>query len=224
MLTDRVRKLKPSPTLALAAKAAQMKADGENVISLTVGEPSWPTLKSARLAGIKAIEEGKTGYVAPAGIPELRAEVAKSTQRETGLDYLAKEALITVGGKFAIFCALQALCEKDSEVIVPAPYWVSYPTMAELAEARPIIVECGKESQFKLTADKLKQAITKRTKAIILNTPNNPTGLAYSKEELVGIGSVLKEHQDIWILSDDIYNRLYFGGFCSSSTFVTKFS
>jgi len=210
MLSEKISQLKPSPTLALAAKAKALKAEGKDVISLTVGEPDWPTYGPAKEAGIKAINENKTTYTPASGIPQLREAVAQMTSEQTGVSYQASEVTISPGAKYIIYAALYALCDPGDEVLIPAPYWVSYPTMVELAGGTPKILDCGLDTNFKLTAVQLRAAITPKTKILLLNSPSNPTGAEYSKEELQQIVEVLQDFPDLVVLSDDIYNQLSF--------------
>ncbi len=210
MLSQRVKCLKPSATLALATKAKELKAAGNDVISLTVGEPDWDTFASIKKAGIQAIEDGDTKYVPSGGIPELRKVVAEQTSKDLSVDYDPAEVTVTSGGKFTIFSALQSVIDPGDEVIIPAPYWVSYPTQVELAEGKPVVVKTKKENRFTMTAKELEEAITDKTKLLILNSPSNPTGNMYSKEMLAELADVLKKHPQVLIMSDDIYNRLVF--------------
>lgn len=209
-LSARAKKLKPSPTLALAARAKELVAQGKDVISLSVGEPDWPTLDVAVRAGVQAINSGLTKYAPPAGLPELRTLIAEKTTQELGVAYKSSEVTITSGAKFVLFSAFQCLLGSGDEVIIPAPYWVSYPTMVELADATPRIVHTKAEDHFRLTAEQLESSITAKTKMLILNSPSNPTGETYTKSELKALAAVLKKHPKIIILSDDIYNRLVF--------------
>ncbi|MEK6555147.1 MAG: pyridoxal phosphate-dependent aminotransferase [Bdellovibrionota bacterium] len=211
-LAQRVQSLKPSPTLALAAKAKELAAQGHKVIALSVGEPDWDTFEVAKAAGIKAIQEGFSKYTPSNGIPELRQAIAKQTEKEIGLKVSPEDVTVSTGGKFVIFSALQTLLNPGDEVIIPAPYWVSYPTMVELAQGTPVCVACDESVGFKLTPELLKKSITPKTRLIILNSPSNPTGVMYSKEELKGLAQVLKEAPNVMIMSDDIYNRLVFEG------------
>ncbi len=212
MLSKRIQELKPSATLALAAKAKQMMADGADVISLTVGEPDWTTYPKAKRAGQAAIEENKTTYTPAAGIPQLKSAIASLVGPQLGRDILPSQVTVGAGAKFIIYAALTAILDPGDEVIVPSPYWVSYPTMVELAGGKPKIVTCGKESSFKMTAAQLENAIGPKTKALLINSPSNPTGAEYSSEELREISKVLKKHSNVAIISDDIYNQLSFGG------------
>lgn len=211
-LSKRAQNLKTSPTLFLVAKAKELAAQGHDVISLTVGEPDWPTFTSASQAGIEAIEKGMTKYSPASGTVELRKTIAKKLSREIGIEYSEKEITVASGAKFVLFAALQVLMNEGDEIIIPAPYWVSYPTMAELAGAKPVLVECGEEVNFKITASMLEKAINEKTKAFLICSPSNPTGIQYSEQELQELAEVLKKHPDIVIISDDIYNRLTFSG------------
>lgn len=212
MLSKRAQSLKPSPTLFLVAKAKELQAKGHNVISLTVGEPDWETYPAAAQAGIEAIQNGVTKYTAANGTIELRKAIVERVKADLGLQYLATEVAVTSGAKFAIFAALQVLCDPGDEVIVHSPYWVSYPAMAELAGANPRIVTCTESSGFKITAEDLRKSINDKTKVFLFCSPSNPTGFVYTKEELKKIGEVLKEFPRVQIISDDMYNRLMFDG------------
>jgi aspartate aminotransferase len=211
-LSARAKSLKPSPTLSLASKAKELKAQGHSVISLSVGEPDWDSVKVAKEAGIKAIQDGFTKYTPASGTPELRQAIAEQTSKDLGVDYSTTEVTVSSGGKFVIFSALQTLLDPGDEVIIPAPYWVSYPEQVSLTGATPKIVVCGKETNFKMSAEKLESSITPKTKLIIFNSPSNPTGVMYSDSELKDIAAVLKKHTHVYFLSDDIYNRLIFEG------------
>lgn len=204
MLSQRAQNLKPSPTLAIAAKAKELAAQGHKVISLSVGEPDWDTFEAIKRAGIAAIESGQTKYAPAAGLPDLKSEIAKRTNRDLGTDYTPAQVTVTAGAKFVLFSAMQVLLDIDDEVLIPAPYWVSYPTMAELAGAKPVIVDPS--------ASRLEERITPKTKALLLNSPSNPSGEVISKENLTAIADVLRKHPRIILISDDIYNRLVFDG------------
>lgn len=211
MLSERAKKLKPSPTLALNARAQELAKSGKNVISLAVGEPDWDTYKHVKEAAKKALDEGFTKYTPSAGIPELRKAVVDRIKEDIGLSYEPNQTMIGLGAKQTIFNALQVLCNPGDEVIIPAPYWVSYPAMAEMADAKPVIANCPKDVNFKLTPEILKRALTAKSKVIILNSPSNPTGEVYTAEELKDIAQVL-ERTGVWIISDDIYDKLIFTG------------
>ncbi|MBT4761887.1 MAG: pyridoxal phosphate-dependent aminotransferase [Bdellovibrionaceae bacterium] len=210
MISDRAKGLQPSPTLALATKAKELKAQGHDVISLSVGEPDWDTFDSVKRAGILAIENGETKYAPSNGIPELRKAIAGQVNNDLSVNYKDTEVTVSTGGKFILFSIMQVICNPGDEVIIPAPYWVSYPVMTELAGGKPIVVECGKSENYKLTPELLEKSITKKTKALILNSPSNPTGFYYSLAELKALAKVLESHPGIVIISDDIYNRLVF--------------
>ena len=212
MLSRRANLLKPSPILMLAAKAGELKASGKDVLSLTIGEPDWPTYPAAQEAGIQAIREGRTRYSPPNGIPELRKAIAAQASADLGLPYEPSQVTVTSGAKFILFSALQALVDPGDEVLIPAPFWASYTTMVELAEGRPRIVVCDERTQFKLTPELLRQGLNDKTKALLLNSPSNPTGKTYSKDELLALAKVLRDHPRVMIISDDIYNRLILTG------------
>ncbi|MCC6277484.1 MAG: pyridoxal phosphate-dependent aminotransferase [Oligoflexia bacterium] len=210
-LSRRAQKLKPSATIALNAKVQELKKQGLDVINLTVGEPDWDTFDPIKKAAIAALEKGVTKYTPAAGFPDLRKALVERIKADLGLQYDPSEAVIGMGAKHTIFNALQVLCDPGDEVIIPAPYWVSYPTMAELAEAKPVTPQCPKETSFKLTADILKRNLTAKTKVLILNSPNNPTGQVYTTQELKDLAAVL-ERTGIWVISDDIYDKMIYTG------------
>lgn len=209
-LAERALALKPSPTLAMANKARELKAQGHDVVSLTVGEPDWGTVKVAADAAIEAIHKDFTKYTAAAGIPELRTAIAKQASTELGIQYQAHQVAVGSGAKFVIYSLLQMLVQKNDEVIIPTPYWVSYPAMTELANATAKIIECGEKDHFKLSAEKLEKAITPKTKVLIFCSPSNPTGLMYTEQELKALAAVIKKHPQLMVISDDIYNKLVF--------------
>lgn len=211
-LSRRAQNLKTSPTLFLVAKAKELAAQGHDVISLTVGEPDWPTFQAPAQAGIEAIQKGITKYTPASGTVELRKAIAEKIKFELGLDYSAKEISVASGAKYVIFAALQMLCSPGDEVIVATPYWVSYPTMIELADGVPHIVQCGESENFKITPSLLEKAINLKTRAFLFCSPSNPTGLQYSEAELKALAEVLRKHPQVAIISDDIYNRLVFDG------------
>lgn len=210
MLSKKIQNIKPSATLALNAKAKELATQGHDVISLAVGEPDWDTFQVAKREAIKAIEDGFTKYVPANGIEDLRKVIAESASKEYKVSYAANQVTVSIGGKFTIFSALQAILDPGNEVIVPAPYWVSYPTMVEMLDAKPVAVVCEEKQNFKMTAAQLEDAITPNTKLLILNSPSNPTGAVYSQEEYKELAEVLLKHPHVLILSDDIYNRLIF--------------
>ena len=210
-LAERARLLKPSPILVLAARAGEMKAAGQDVISLSIGEPDWGTFDRIKEAAIASIRKGQTKYTPSSGIPELRKAIAAQTSKDLGLDFDSTEVTVSSGAKFVLFAALQALVNPGDEVILVAPFWASYSTMVELAEGVPRIAVTDEASNFKLTPALLEKTITPKTKVLLLNSPSNPTGLVYSREELKALAEVLRKHPRIAIISDDIYNRLIFG-------------
>jgi aspartate aminotransferase len=212
MISKKAKALKPSPTLALAAKAKELAASGRDVISLSVGEPDWDTLPSAKKAGLEAIEKGVTKYTPANGTPELRKLIAEQTSQDLKLEFKADDVTVSSGGKMVIYIALQTILDEGDEVIIPAPYWVSYPVQVELAGGKNVFVPTTLETQFKMTAAQLEKVITPKTKLLIFNSPSNPTGLMYTDKELKALAEVLKKHPHVYILSDDIYNRLVFEG------------
>lgn len=211
-LSSRASRLKASPTLKLAARAKELASQGHDVISLTVGEPDWPTYACASAAGHEAIDKNITKYTPANGTLDLRKAVAAKTKEDLGIEYTPNEVVIGPGTKFSIFSALQVLCGEQDEVILQAPYWVSYPTMIELSGAKPVVVQAAAKDNFKLSAKEFEKAITPKTKAFLFCSPSNPTGLHYTKEELQEFVTVLKKHPQIVVLSDDIYNRLLLTG------------
>lgn len=211
-LSERIQKVKPSATLAITAKAAELRASGKNIISLSVGEPDFETPKAAGEAGIAAINAGFTRYTAVPGIPELRKEVAAKFKRDNDLDYEAEDILVSTGGKQCIYNMLQAMINPGDEVIIPAPYWVSYPDMVLLAEGVAVTVPCTVEANFKLTAAQLEAAITPKTKLLFINSPSNPTGMACSADDLATLGEVIRKHPHVAVATDDIYEKILFDG------------
>lgn len=209
-LSKRAQALKPSPTLAMANKARELAAQGQDVVSLTVGEPDWPTFECANKAAIQAIQDGFTKYTAAAGIPELRSEIARQVSQDLDVSYSTNQVIVASGAKFVIYALLQMLINEGDEVLIPTPYWVSYPTMAELAGARVKLITCGPEQNFKLTAADLEKSISPKTKALIFSSPSNPTGLLYTKEEWKALAQVLKKFPQVIVLSDDIYDKLVY--------------
>lgn len=210
-LSDRVQRVKPSPTLAISALAQQLKAAGRDIINLGVGEPDFPTPAHIKQAGINAINENKTGYTAVDGIPELKNAIIDKFKKDNQFDYQPDQILVSCGGKQSFSNLCQALLNDGDEVIVPSPYWVSYPDMVLLAGAKPVIIEAGQRDHFKLTADKLESAITDKTRLFVINSPSNPTGVSYSKEELKSLGEVLLKYPDIIVATDDMYEHILFG-------------
>lgn len=211
-LSDRIQKVKPSATLAITAKAAELRASGKNIISLSVGEPDFETPKAAREAGIEAINSGFTRYTAVAGIPELRKAVAEKFKKDNDLDYEPEDILVSTGGKQCLYNLLQAMINPGDEVIIPAPYWVSYPDMVLLAEGTPVFIEATADADFKLTAAQLEAAITPKTKLLFINSPSNPTGMAYSADDLKALGEVIRKYPNIAVATDDMYEKILFDG------------
>ena len=208
-LADRISAIKPSPTLEISAKAKELKKEGVNVISFGAGEPDFDTPENIKQAAIKAIEEGKTKYTPPAGIIELREAVANIYSEEYGVNFSVEEVIISCGAKHSIYNVLQVLLNEGDEVIIPAPYWVSYPVMVKLAGGVPVFVESTFEDEYRVKAEKIKAKITSKTKAIILNSPSNPSGMLISKDELDKLAKIVAEN-DLYVISDDIYNKLIY--------------
>ncbi len=213
VIASRLSRIKPSPTIAVTQKARDLKAAGRDVIGLGAGEPDFDTPDNIKEAAIAAIRRGETKYTAVDGTPELKAAVAAKFQRENGLDYGLDQITVGTGGKQVLYNAFMATLDAGDEVIIPAPYWVSYPDMVLLAEGAPVIVPCAQNNLFKLQAEDLEAAITAKTKWIILNSPSNPTGAAYSRAEMQALTDVLKRHPQVWVLTDDIYEHLVYDGF-----------
>jgi aspartate aminotransferase len=210
-LSRKIASVEESQTLALTRLAAQMKARGVNVVNMTAGEPDFPTPSHVKEAAIAAIRDNFTHYTPVAGIPELIAAVKEKFARENGLEFEAVQILISSGAKHSIFNALVALCNPGDEVIIPAPYWVSYPEMAKIADATPVIVNTGAETGYKVTPAALRAAITPRSKVLILNSPSNPTGAVYTTEELRGIAEAVAG-SGLYIISDEIYEKILYDG------------
>lgn len=209
-LSARASLLKPSPTLAMAAKARELAQKGHPVISLTVGEPDWPTFESANQAGVEAIQKGFTKYTASQGILELRAAIASQVEAEMGLKYSSDEVIVASGAKFVIYALMQMLVNPGDEIVIPAPYWVSYPAIAELAGGIPVFVDTDEGTDFKMSADQLEKALTKKSKVLIFSSPSNPTGISYSREEWKTIAEVIRRHPNLVVISDDIYDKLVY--------------
>ena len=213
IIADRLNRISPSQTIVISTKARALKAAGRNIISLSAGEPDFRTPDNIAQAAMKAIEGGQTRYTDVAGTPELRKAVAERFRLDSGLDYTAEEVIVSTGGKQIIYNAMMATLNPGDEAIIPAPCWVSYPDIVTLAEGTPVIVPCKRENGFKLTAQELEAAITPRTKWVFLNSPCNPTGAAYSAQDLRPLCDVLLRHPHIWIFTDDIYAKLTYDGF-----------
>ena len=212
LLAQRVSRIKPSPTLAVTAKAAELKAQGLDVLSLGAGEPDFDTPQHIKDAAIAALERGFTKYTAVGGIASLKAAIIDKMKRDNGLDYTARQVLVSCGGKQSCYNLCQAYLNATDEVIVPAPFWVSYPDMVLLADATPVIIPTTQATRFKITPEQLQRAITPRTRMIWLNSPSNPSGMAYSRAELAALGEVLRRHPQILIASDDMYEKILWTG------------
>ncbi|WP_321387573.1 pyridoxal phosphate-dependent aminotransferase [uncultured Enterococcus sp.] len=211
-ISKRAQQLSPSVTLAASSKAKKLKSEGKDVLNLTVGEPDFATPKNIQEAAIQAITDGRASYYTPsAGIPQLREAVVEMIHKVYGLDYEAKNVIVTDGAKYSLYLLFQAMLDVGDEVIIPVPYWVSYGEQVKLAEGTPVFVSCKQENEFKVTVEQLEAARTKQTKAMILNSPSNPTGMIYTEAELTAIGNWAVEH-DIMIISDDIYGQLVYNG------------
>ena len=213
LLSDTLDRVKPSPTIAVTNKAAELKAAGHDVIGLGAGEPDFDTPQHIKDAGIAAITSGKTKYTAVDGIAELKQAICAKFKRDNSLDYLLSQVSVSSGGKQVLYNALMATLNKGDEVIIPAPYWVSYPDMVLLAGGTPIIAEASLQTGFKLTADQLEAAITPNTKWFLFNSPSNPTGAGYTWDELKELTDVLMRHPHVWVMTDDMYEHLTFGDF-----------
>jgi len=207
-LSARVQAVKPSPTLAITARAAALRAEGKDVIGLGAGEPDFDTPDHIKAAAIEAINSGKTKYTAVDGTASLKQAIIDKFKRDNGFDYAAEQILVSVGGKQSFYNLAQAILDAGDEVIIPAPYWVSYPDMTLLADGVPVVVECGAETQFKITPEQLAAAITPKTRLFVINSPSNPTGMAYSKDELAALGEVLRQHPHVLIVTDDMYEHI----------------
>jgi aspartate aminotransferase len=212
-LADALSRVKPSATIAVSQKARELKAKGKDVIGLGAGEPDFDTPDNIKKAAIDAINRGETKYTPVAGIPELRQAIVAKFKRENGLDYKPEQVIVGTGGKQILFNAFMATLNPGDEVIVPAPYWVSYPEMVAINGGTPVFVNTKIEDNFKLTASDLEKAITPKTKWLIFNSPSNPTGSAYTEAELKALTDVLVRHPQVWILTDDMYEHLVYGDF-----------
>ena len=213
IVSNNLKRIKPSPTLAVTQKARELKAAGKDVISLGAGEPDFDTPDNIKQAAIRAINEGDTKYTAVDGTPVLKDAIIKKFKRENNLEYQADQITVGAGGKHVIYNAMVATLNEGDEVVIPAPYWVSYPDIVLLAGGTPIILECNEKQGFKINASELEKSITKKTKWIILNSPSNPTGACYSEEDIREIAKVLIKHPHVYILSDDIYEHVAYEGF-----------
>ena len=210
MISSRVNNIKPSLTIATNMKAQELKRAGKDIIVLAAGEPDFDTPEHIKNAAIKAINDGFTKYVPGKGTPDLQQAIQKKFKQDNGLDYDLSNITVGVGGKHIIYNAFSATINSGDEVIIPAPYWVSYPDIVILNDGVPVVVECGEESGFKLNPEDLEKNITKKTKWLMLNSPSNPTGSLYSKQELIALGEILKKHEHVYVLSDDIYEKIVY--------------
>ncbi|WP_420349929.1 aspartate transaminase [Pelagibius sp.] len=213
VIAERLSRIKPSPTIAVSTKARELKAAGKDVIGLGAGEPDFDTPDNIKAAAVAAINAGDTKYTAVDGTPALKEAIAAKFKRENGLDYGPAEITVGTGGKQVLYNAFQATVNPGDEVIIPAPYWVSYPDMVLLAEGEPVIVSCGANQNFKLQPEALEAAITPKTRWLILNSPSNPTGAAYSRAEMKALTDVLMRHPQVWVLTDDMYEHLVYDDF-----------
>ena len=204
-LSERLNRLAPSATLAMSQKSSEMKAQGIDVINMSVGEPDFNTPDHIKEAGKNAIDQNFSRYSPVPGYPDLRNAIVAKLKNENGLDYTASEILVSNGAKQCVCNTIMALVDDGDEVIIPAPYWVSYPQMVKLAGGEPVFIEAGFEQEFKITAEQLEAAIIPKTKMLILCSPSNPTGSVYGKEELASLAEVIKRHDDLYVLADEIY-------------------
>ncbi|MEK6770637.1 MAG: pyridoxal phosphate-dependent aminotransferase [Pseudomonadota bacterium] len=216
-LARRVGRIKPSPTLAVDARAKELKAQGQDVIGLGAGEPDFDTPDHIKEAAIAAIRDGFTKYTAVDGTPSLKKAIVDKFQRENALRYSADQVLVSVGGKQSFYNLVMALLDEGDEVVIPAPYWVSYPDMVLLADGTPVIVTAGMDQGFKVQPEQLARAITAKTRLVVINSPSNPTGAAYTRAELVALGEVLRRHPQVLIATDDMYEHILWSGepFCN---------
>ena len=208
ILSNRVQKIKPSATLAVNEKAKQLKAQGVHIISMGSGEPDFDTPVNIQKAATQAIGAGETRYTAVDGTPQLKKAICEKFKRENGLEYSDNEVMVSSGGKQVFYNLCQAILNKGDEVIIPSPYWVSYPDMVLLADATPVFIETGLEQEFKITAEQLESSLNANTKLLVLNSPSNPTGAVYTKSEIESLGAVLERHPHVNVMSDDIYEHI----------------
>ena len=216
-ISERIQNIKPSPTMEVTSKARELKEAGHDIIGLGAGEPDFDTPSHIKEAAMQAIKQGKTKYTAVDGISELKEAIIDKFARENKILYNKNEVSVATGGKQILYNAFQATLNKGDQVIIPAPYWVSYPDMVILAQGTPVFIETKKENNFKMTVDMLKKVINEKTKWIVLNSPSNPTGTCYTKEELTEIGNLLEKYENILILTDDIYEKIIYENFTFST-------
>ena len=212
-LSTSLNRVKPSPTIAVSTKAAELKASGQDIISLGAGEPDFDTPENIKAAAIRAIADGKTKYTAPDGMPELKNAICSKFRKENELSYTPKQVSVGAGGKQVLYNALVASLNLGDEVVIPAPYWVSYPDMVLLAGGTPVVVKTSIKTNYKLTAKQLEDAISPKTKWLIFNSPSNPTGAGYSWDELKSLTDVLLRHPHVWVMTDDMYQHLAYDNF-----------
>ena len=210
-ISERVKRIKPSPTIAVTMRAAELKAAGHDVIGLGAGEPDFDTPEHIKQAAIKAIQDGFTKYTAVDGIVELKKAIIEKFKRDNELEYHLDQVLVSTGAKQTIFNLCQAVLGAGDEVLIPAPYWVSYPDIVLLCDATPVSIFAGAEQGFKITPDQLAKALNKKTRMLVFNTPSNPTGVVYSRKELVALGEILNNYPDVIIATDDMYEHIYWG-------------
>ena len=211
MLSERIRRVKPSATLEITAKAKALRAQGKEIISFGAGEPDFQTPEHIKDALRRALEEGFIYYTPAAGIPELREAIAEKLKKENGVSYSPEEVIVTPGAKMALYAAIMVLVERGDEVLIPSPWWVSYPAMVHLAEGKPVFVPTYEEDEFRLLSEAIAEKVTRKTKLLILNSPNNPTGAVLSREDLRGIAEVCEDH-DLFVISDEIYEYIIYDG------------
>ena len=207
-LSHRVQRIKPSPTLAVTARAAELRAAGKDIIGLGAGEPDFDTPDHIKQAAIRAIQRGDTRYTAVDGTAALKNAIINKFRRDNGLDYQPDQVLVSCGGKQSFYNLVQALLNPGDEVIIPAPYWVSYPDMVRLADGEPVIIKAGLEQRFKISPEQLQAAITPKTRLVVINSPSNPTGVAYSRDELRALAEVLLQHPQVLVATDDMYEHI----------------
>ncbi|MBF0141146.1 MAG: pyridoxal phosphate-dependent aminotransferase [Magnetococcales bacterium] len=217
VLSQRIQKVKPSATLQITAKAKELRAQGKNVIGLGAGEPDFDTPEHIKQAAVSALRDGFTKYTPADGIPDLKKAIIGKLQRDNGLSYNPDEILVTSGGKQAFFNMALAMLNEGDEVIIPAPYWVSYPDMTLVADGQPVIVDTEEGAGFKMRPEQLAAAITAKTRFVVINSPSNPTGAAYSAAEMAQLADVLRQHPHVWVASDDIYEHIVYDGFRHTS-------
>ncbi len=213
IVSNSLKRIKPSPTIAVTSKAREMRAAGKDVIGLGAGEPDFDTPDNIKEAAIEAIRKGDTKYTAVDGTPALKKAIQAKFSRENHLSYELDQISVGTGGKQVLYNAFMATINKGDEVIIPAPYWVSYPDIVLLAGGKPKIIKCDEKNNFKLTPEKLKKAVSKKTKWIIINSPSNPTGSGYTKDEIIALSKILMKYKNLYILSDDIYEHITYDGF-----------